>query len=262
MGSIDPAEGFDALERLLGSDAARVAYLKTHRAGALQGVTLVADGVPRSATARPAQPRIVDAPAATTGTPWLREHVRQVVLEKLSGLLLIELSDIQPHASFAEYGLDSLQALATVDAINAALGTRLTSTSMFDFNSVNRLVAHIVDAHAPVLAGVTVDAAPVDTMTSANMPVDAPSCGDDAPAPTTPPALPAALAPIAIVGLSGRYPRSPDVATLWAHLAAGDDLTEPVTRWDMPAILGDTPYCPRGGFLDGIECFDAQFFSI
>ncbi|WP_263300238.1 SDR family NAD(P)-dependent oxidoreductase, partial [Xanthomonas citri] len=262
MGSIDPAEGFDALERLLGSDAARVAYLKTHRAGALQGVTLVADGVPRSATARPAQPRIVDAPAATTGTPWLREHVRQVVLEKLSGLLLIELSDIQPHASFAEYGLDSLQALATVDAINAALGTRLTSTSMFDFNSVNRLVAHIVDAHAPVLAGVTVDAAPVDTMTSANMPVDAPSCGDDAPAPTTPPALPAALAPIAIVGLSGRYPRSPDVATLWTHLAAGDDLTEPVTRWDMPAILGDTPYCPRGGFLDGIECFDAQFFSI
>ncbi|MEX1830134.1 SDR family NAD(P)-dependent oxidoreductase, partial [Luteibacter sp. CQ10] len=217
MGSIDPAEGFEALERLLGSDATRIAYLKTHRTGALQGVTLVDDRAPHPATAVTdmPRPRIVDAVAATTDTPWLRSHVRQVVLEKLSALLLIELSDIQPHASFAEYGLDSLQAVATVDAINAALGTRLTSTSMFDFNSVNRLVAHIVEAHVPVLDGAVGEVASIDAVTAEGITADAPPRREDAPVARS---ADPTRAPIAIVGVSGRYPRSPDVATLWNHL--------------------------------------------
>ncbi|MGC1468323.1 MAG: beta-ketoacyl synthase N-terminal-like domain-containing protein, partial [Sphingorhabdus sp.] len=67
---------------------------------------------------------------------------------------------------------------------------------------------------------------------------------------------------IAIIGMSGRYPQSPDLETLWTHLKAGADLTQPITRWDLPALLGAPPYCPRGGFLEGIGQFDALFFNI
>jgi polyketide synthase PksM len=38
--------------------------------------------------------------------------------------------------------------------------------------------------------------------------------------------------PIAIIGMSGRFPQSPDLGVLWSHLAQGDELTEEVTRWD------------------------------
>ncbi|WP_251069195.1 SDR family NAD(P)-dependent oxidoreductase [Xanthomonas citri] len=207
-------------------------------------------------------PAIAPAPANTTR---LQAHVRQVVLETLSEALMVEMAAIHPDESFAEYGLDSLLGVRTVEAINATLGTTLTSTSVFDFSTVNKLTAHLVQRYRDTLAA-ALDGARATAATATDAPAPT-AVTATPPAPTAtrttiPVALPSALAPIAIVGLSGRYPRSPDVATLWTHLAAGDDLTEPVTRWDMPAILGDTPYCPRGGFLDGIAHFDALFFNI
>ncbi|QCW26364.1 polyketide synthase [Lysobacter enzymogenes] len=74
----------------------------------------------------------------------------------------------------------------------------------------------------------------------------------------------AAPGPIAIVGMSGRFPQSPDLQTLWAHLAAGDEVTEPITRWriDSLGLPDDIKVCPRGGFLGDIDQFDPLFFNI
>ncbi|WP_277425882.1 type I polyketide synthase, partial [Lysobacter enzymogenes] len=75
---------------------------------------------------------------------------------------------------------------------------------------------------------------------------------------------PAAPGPIAIVGMSGRFPQSPDLQALWAHLAAGHEVTEPITRWkiDASALPEGTAICPRGGFLSDIDQFDPLFFNI
>lgn len=258
---------------------APVRFLTPELHAGTQVIAAVSDGVVlRADAAAASEPMAIPAPAPAThlalapvpvttpapaNTARLQAHVRQVVLETLSEALMVEMAAIHPDESFAEYGLDSLLGVRTVEAINATLGTTLTSTSVFDFSTVNKLTAHLVQRYRDTLAA-ALDGATAATATDAPAPTAATAT---TPAPTAtkttaPVALPSALAPIAIVGLSGRYPRSPDVATLWTHLAAGDDLTEPVTRWDMPAILGDTPYCPRGGFLDGIAHFDALFFNI
>ncbi|MFF2445423.1 beta-ketoacyl [acyl carrier protein] synthase domain-containing protein, partial [Priestia megaterium] len=69
--------------------------------------------------------------------------------------------------------------------------------------------------------------------------------------------------PIAIVGMSGRFGGSADVEQLWRHLAQGDDLIEPVTRWDM-SLYHPTGAQGRdhGSFIDDMDRFDPTFFNI
>ncbi len=77
------------------------------------------------------------------------------------------------------------------------------------------------------------------------------------------------LAPIAIVGLSGRYPKAPDLDTLWRNLIGRVDAVGEVdgTRWDLGHHVAGTSngtriYTKAGGFLDRIDMFDADFFGI
>ncbi|MEM6734949.1 MAG: Pnap_2097 family protein, partial [Bacteroidota bacterium] len=75
---------------------------------------------------------------------------------------------------------------------------------------------------------------------------------------------------IAIIGISGQFPGSPDVETFWEHLKAGRDLiTEvPKDRWDWKEYYGDPQQEQRkmkskwGGFMEGIDAFDPLFFGI
>nr|WP_185929342.1 SDR family NAD(P)-dependent oxidoreductase [Paenibacillus sp. SDF0028] len=76
--------------------------------------------------------------------------------------------------------------------------------------------------------------------------------------------------PIAIIGLSGRYPMAPDIDTFWENLKSGKDcITEiPKERWDYrryydaePGKEGKT-YSKWGGFIDQVDCFDPLFFNI
>ncbi len=71
----------------------------------------------------------------------------------------------------------------------------------------------------------------------------------------------AARTPIAIIGMSGRFASAANVDELWAKLAAGEDMTRPVTRWDLAAGGSDHPRF-RAGLLDDIAGFDAPAFNI
>ncbi|MFN3672113.1 MAG: beta-ketoacyl synthase N-terminal-like domain-containing protein, partial [Bosea sp. (in: a-proteobacteria)] len=79
----------------------------------------------------------------------------------------------------------------------------------------------------------------------------------------------AAPAPLAIVGLSGRYPKSPDLDALWDNLKQGRDCVGEVdgSRWDLGFHTegSHSPqriYTKAGGFLDRIDLFDADFFGM
>ncbi|MFH8786802.1 SDR family NAD(P)-dependent oxidoreductase [Streptomyces roseoverticillatus] len=90
-----------------------------------------------------------------------------------------------------------------------------------------------------------------------------------APAPALPAGDPGDDA-IAIVGISGRYPQARTLDEFWANLRDGrDSITEvPAGRWDHGAIHTDAKGVPGrsygkwGGFVDGVDEFDAAFFHI
>ncbi|GLK76848.1 hypothetical protein GCM10008171_21020 [Methylopila jiangsuensis] len=78
------------------------------------------------------------------------------------------------------------------------------------------------------------------------------------------------LAPMAIVGMHGRFPGAPDLAAFWDNLEAGRDVIGrvPSDRWDWRAVHGtrsgdgETSYSSWGGFADHVDCFDGGFFGL
>jgi acyl transferase domain-containing protein len=78
-------------------------------------------------------------------------------------------------------------------------------------------------------------------------------------------------APVAVVGMGLRLPGGVEDADgleqlLWGGVDAIDDI--PAGRWSMETLLDDDPDAPGkmstrfGGFLDGVDRFDAGFFGI
>ncbi|MFC9327395.1 SDR family NAD(P)-dependent oxidoreductase [Kitasatospora sp. NPDC057015] len=70
---------------------------------------------------------------------------------------------------------------------------------------------------------------------------------------------------IAVVGLSARLPGAPDADAFWRLLSERGDAirTVPPERWDASAQLDpERTVQSVGGFLDGVDLFDATFFGI
>lgn len=79
--------------------------------------------------------------------------------------------------------------------------------------------------------------------------------------------------PIAIIGLSGRYPKAKNVDAFWRNLSEGKDcITEiPKDRWELDgffhqdkkdAVAKGKSYCKWGGFVEGFAHFDPSFFNM
>ncbi len=72
---------------------------------------------------------------------------------------------------------------------------------------------------------------------------------------------------IAVVGLGGRFPGAPDVASFWWNLCAGVDSIHDYSDEELDALgigtalRADPDYVRAGGWLDGLEEFDAGFFG-
>ena len=75
---------------------------------------------------------------------------------------------------------------------------------------------------------------------------------------------------VAIIGVSGRYPQSPDLERFWDNLSAGRHCVGevPADRWhwqdyyDPEKGKAGTSYTRWGGFIDDIDKFDPLFFRI
>jgi len=222
-----------------------------------------------------------------------------VIENILLGLLAESVNVLQANIDvtdpFADYGVDSITGIRFVQAINCALGVQLETTSLFDHSSVAAMTTHIATCYPDVLAGraapaaaaepaapaaaaapathpaAAVRAAPVASAESALAvassipPASAPP--EPRPFASSSGAAAAASDAVAIIGISGRFASAANLAELWGHLRDGNDLVEDVTRWDLSelwtrAAERGLSYCKCGGFLDGIDRFDAGFFKI
>lgn len=80
----------------------------------------------------------------------------------------------------------------------------------------------------------------------------------------------AAVEPIAIVGVSCRFPGAPDLDAYWKVISEGIDATAeiPPERWDVDSLYDPTGQkagrmsVRRAGMVDNIDQFDPKFFGI
>ena len=153
-----------------------------------------------------------------------------------------QISSDQP---FREMGFDSLTAVDLRNVLQTRTGASMPATLVFDYPTVTRLAGY--------LAGEFGDAQP---MGSAVMPASV-SVTDD---------------PIVLVGMACRFPGGvSDPDDLWQLVNDGTDgvTSFPTDRgWDLDTLLGTdgpgsgTSVTGEGGFVDGVDEFDAAFFRI
>ena len=73
---------------------------------------------------------------------------------------------------------------------------------------------------------------------------------------------------IAIIGMSGRFPKSEDLDKFWQNLQEGVDCVSFFSDEELlssgvdPALLQNRDYVKAKAVIEGIDCFDASFFGI
>jgi acyl transferase domain-containing protein/NADP-dependent 3-hydroxy acid dehydrogenase YdfG/pimeloyl-ACP methyl ester carboxylesterase len=172
-------------------------------------------------------------------------------LERIHALVRSEVARVMNLGSvpldqpLKERGLDSLMAIELRNGIAAKIGRPLSATLLFDYPTVDALAHHILD----------------DVLAS----------GVSAPAIVQAVRAPAWAEPIAVVGMSCRFPGGADSPeAFWSLLREGVDVISevPGDRWDADAWFDPDPdaagkmYTRWGGFLPGLDRFDAAFFGI
>ena len=153
--------------------------------------------------------------------------------------------------SFFDMGMDSLMAVELRNRLNRAFDDEYTAsnTVVFDFPDITALARHL----AAEIGGIGAAAATLKPPTlKRQKPRRREHDGDD----------------IAIVGMACRFPGAPDLAAFWRQLEAGESAVMDGRRDAGPwnGVLGDpgaeAPVHRIGGFVDGLDLFDAGFFDI
>lgn len=79
---------------------------------------------------------------------------------------------------------------------------------------------------------------------------------------------PIAETDIAIIGMAGQFPNSPDIETYWANIKVGKDCIhrfsdeELTTAGVPPYLMNQSNYVRASGILADHDCFDAPFFGM
>lgn len=173
---------------------------------------------------------------------------------------------VDPDRPMAELGLGSRQLVTLAAELSTLTGRALDPSLVFNHPTVATLAEAVFDETA--LNGAAFDDA--RARTPVPVPVSAPvAVSGPVPAPDGTPTP--ADDDIAIISMACRFPGgADDPEALWRLLAAGEDaITEvPAGRWDTQELYDPDPeatgkaYSLRGGYLSGIDRFDATFFGI
>jgi acyl transferase domain-containing protein/acyl-CoA synthetase (AMP-forming)/AMP-acid ligase II/NAD(P)-dependent dehydrogenase (short-subunit alcohol dehydrogenase family)/acyl carrier protein/SAM-dependent methyltransferase len=168
------------------------------------------------------------------------EFLRAWLVSRLSVLLRISPDEINPGQPFSSYGLDSLGAVSLAGELQEKLARPLPSSLLFDYPSIESLVRHL---------------APQTDIEPGTSPARTKDVSNE---------------PIAIIGLACRFPGAKNPQEFWDLLRSGiDAISEvPPERWDIGALYDPKPGTAGkmstrwGGFLKGVDQFDADFFEI
>lgn len=261
---IDSASGGQALETLMSGPFEQLSFICTQRPLAVEGMnTRDAVLIERHGVRRILRTELGAGVAEATRVQetinnslqdpfFLQEFVHATVARELCQELRMDLALLDDQAMFAEYGVDSITGLKVVRAINEALGIALPAPCLFDHPNLEKLTAHILNAHRDDVMRTQSTVAPPPSVSPAAMRFG--SGVERAPL----------REPIAIIGMSGRFAQSDDCAELWDNLVAGRDLIEPATRWQGSSWHQEigAPLCGHAGYVRDVDAFDPLFFRI
>ncbi|HEX8619469.1 MAG TPA: SDR family NAD(P)-dependent oxidoreductase, partial [Thermoanaerobaculia bacterium] len=213
----------------------------------------------------------VAPPPAAAQTEGLEEKTLEHLRKEFATLLKLPSHKVDPHAALENYGIDSVLAMKLTNHLEKTFGS-LPKTLFFEYQSIQQLAGYFLARHATRLNAllgtshndVTEPVAVPAAVTARQKLVPSRRFAGRS-------AAPAAQAdPIAIIGLSGRYPEALDLEEYWTNLREGRDciIEVPAERWDWKQYFSEDRtrrghhYSKWGGFISGVDEFDPLFFNI
>ncbi|TAK73854.1 MAG: thioester reductase, partial [Gammaproteobacteria bacterium] len=136
--------------------------------------------------------------------------------------LKIPLDQLNVSSNFSEFGFDSINLVKFAKLISKHFGFNITPAKLFANPTIGALADYLRQEYA------------------------IPAAADDA---------------IAIIGISGKFPQADNLEAYWENLLQGRNCISeiPKERWDWNDNKTDVKW---GGFINGIQKFDPQFFGI
>jgi len=211
------------------------------------------------------------ARAVETTADDLRERTVRHLVRMLSTTLKLPPQRIDAEARLETYGIDSVMTLDLTARLEQAFGP-LPKTLFFEYQSIAALAEYFLQHHRAALTDL------VGQQQRGQSHDSDPQPSQPAFAPAKPSHLRSRLVTraqvqedgIAIIGVAGRYPQARNLEEFWANLSQGrDSITEiPADRWDHSLYFDADRNAPGktygkwGGFVDGVDRFDARFFNI
>ncbi|MFO1518604.1 MAG: SDR family NAD(P)-dependent oxidoreductase [bacterium] len=170
------------------------------------------------------------------------EVIQDWISKKIGERLNLSPEQIDYDQAFTLYGLDSKDAVGFSGELEDWLGLKLVPTLLWQYPNLRSLSAYLFSAQKKGVKQPEKAASSV-------------SIGHE---------------PVAIVGMSCRFPQASDLESFWKLLHDGvDAITEvPPERWNVQKFYDPEPVTKGkmnsrwGGFLDKVDHFDAQFFGI
>ena len=238
----------------------------------LSGVTM------RSVDAGREKPvEVIAEPQESSVDDDVRRRLQAALAKIVSTLVKVRAEDVRPESEFGDLGFDSISYIEFGDQLNESYGVEVDPTVFFEHRTLERFSRHLLQTHGEAMARHF--GRPSVRATTPAVQVTPPSAPQERPvekrqrsrtrftSATREAAAP--VEPIAIVGISGRFPMARDIDQLWANLLSGRDCIGevPPDRWDWRAVYGEQGQANKtpvkwGGFIDGVDEFDPLFFSI
>ncbi|MDC8758414.1 SDR family NAD(P)-dependent oxidoreductase [Janthinobacterium sp. hw3] len=262
--------GFEALYGVLGAGVGQAMVLQGAPAKVRRWLAESTEP-PRIAKALPAK-----AAGAATDAGQLKEKALQHFKRLLARVFKLPADRIDADAQLDRYGIDSILVTQLTTELEKTFGP-LSKTLLFEYQTLDALSGYFIASHHERLAGLLKLSQP------GRPDVEPPGVPAHPPARTrrqrfalaaqgAPGAAPVARGHggIAIIGAAGRYPQARDLKAFWDNLREGRDcVTEvPPERWDHSRYFDPDKnkpgftYSKWGGFIDGVDEFDPQFFNM
>jgi 3-oxoacyl-(acyl-carrier-protein) synthase/SAM-dependent methyltransferase len=257
------------------------------------------DGVIRRKRAAAVTPRLGVVPSAApeskeeipqaalpvASMPSAEEHVTTTILECMCDVLKIAADEIDGEIAFSDYGIDSILGTKFIEQVNARLAIGLNTAVVFEYPSLARLSRHVLDTHGQHLeAAVRARKIAVPAEGKSREAAASPAVPKEAIAPPSQSGTKASSeasdprrteetvttsSEIAVIGMSGMFPKAANVDELWRNLVEGIDAVEelPPDYLDQEAAYSPRKQpgktrCKWGGILRDRDCFDPLFFNL
>jgi amino acid adenylation domain-containing protein/thioester reductase-like protein len=171
------------------------------------------------------------------------EAIQNWLVERIAAIQGIDPDSVDPRQPFTYYGLGSVQAVSLTGELEDFLKRKLSPTLAWDYPTIELLANYLAASAQQKNPKVT--AQPVQALSNI------------------------ANEPIAMIGLSCRFPKAPNPDAFWDLLRGGvDAISEvPPDRWDVEALHSTQPTPGKvmtrwGGFIQDVDLFDPAFFGI